>query len=659
MAIKLNSGTMIQTPIILYGTPEVPTVLDATWSYTRTPFFYYANGEPAAEFGVLTHFIDQVDALGVTYSQPRDAYQICQTLAAVGWHTAEYFQEPNEGYDLIQNILQHVVWIVGGIDTGGIGMCKFADSGKYGYIGFDGVFTEETVEPGDPVHVYYGFFSSAYNSGDLRGGEFSRREIENGAWCLYTNVEDQYPPIWMFYTPDDRYWEYVTHFENITPELPLPTNTSVWSTDPAHASEAMSNSKWFNIGLTASTKIPQQPFVCVERSKGYVKIADHLSREGYSQQGNIYGRGKIDGNENPFENVPDNEDENSNGPWSKDCDEGGYTKDGQFTIDALNSGFFTLYNPTKSEVQEFNNYLFLDIDDTLATQLKRLVANPLDYVVFVAMCHFQPPVYGTKKSIKFCGLDSGVSANVVNPQMMKINCGTIYIEDQTGCFLSYDPYFKVHLFLPYIGFVDLNADDVVGCEVNILYWIDLLTGSCIAQINTRRKTERSGTDITYPNDGITIACYNGNVYQHLPLSATDWRGLYQGIIQFAGAAAAVASGNAAGLGSMASAVLGEKIGVSRSGSLGSNYGYLGYQKPYFVLSRANIAMPVNSYGAYKGWMANICDILGNFSGLTRVKPDCWWSGTLQKGLDGITEEESQMLIDIFAGGVDLNWEDLT
>lgn len=658
MAIKLNSGTMIQTPVILFGTPEVPTTLDATWSFTKTPFFYYKRGEPAAEFGALTHFIDQVDALGVTYSQPRDAYNICQTLAAVGWHSAEYFQEPNEGYYLIQNILQHVVWVVGGIDTGGIGMCKFADSGKYGYIGFDGVFTEETVEPGETEHVYYGFFSSAYNSGDLRGGEFSRREIENGAWCWYTETESTSPPIWMFYTPDDRYWEYVTHFENITPELPLPTNSSIWSTEPAHASEAMSNSNWFSIGLLKNDKIPEQPFICVEPSKGYVKIADHLRREGYSQEGDIYGNGKIDPTYNPFNNVDDNKESGGDGSWDGNSDQGGYTTPDQFETDALNSGFFTVYNPTKGEVQDFNDYLFLDIDDSMATQLKRLIADPIDYVVFLAMCHFSPPVQSGKKAIKFCGLDSGVDSLVVSQQMHQINCGSIEIADETGSFLSYAPYYKIRAFLPYIGFVDLSTDDLVGGAVNILYTIDLLTGSCIAQLTVQRTTKRCSTDIVN-SEGITVACYNGNVYQHLPLSATDWRGLYQGIIQFAGATASVATGNAAGLGAMASAVIGDKVGVERSGSMGSNYGYLGFQKPYLLMERTNIAMPVNAYGAFEGWMANISDKIGNFKGLTKVRTDCWWSGTFSTALNGITEEESQMLRDIFATGVYLNWEDLT
>lgn len=660
--IRTSSGAVINLPVIEYGTPDTSVALDV-YEYTNTPFFYYARGENPAMIGILNKYTDDVDALNNPYNDPSTIYNICSTLSAVGWHTKEYFYADNEGGQLIQNILDHVVWVMGDYQHGGVAMCKFSDSGKYGFVAFDGIHTEQ-VDPENPhePYVYYAFSSSAYHSSDLRGGEFSKFELLHSALCLYTNIDADYPPIWLFYQPDLWGWGYVDGYEYDGGGL-VSHYTSTWGFGTLD--DAMSDASWFEVGLLGNDKLPKQPFLCrfpsssYDRNKGYARIADTLGHEGYNRDGSIYGNSRINPYEDPFANVDDNKAAGGNAQWNKDNDDGGWTTPDQFTIDALNSGFFTVYVPTKEEMQAFNDYLFTDIDDSMAQQLKRLIANPLDYIVFCAMCHFEVPTKVSKQAIKFCGLDSGVSALVASQQMVSINCGSIDIieANQTGTYLSYSPYFKMRLFLPYIGFVDLD-DKCMDALVNVTYWIDILSGSCVAQITAKHYHSRCGSDITH-KQGDTIAVYNGNVYQHLPLNATDWRGLYQGIIQFAGGAVSAISGNPAGYGAMASAVMSSKENVQHSGALGSNYGYIGFQKPYLILERTNLAMPVSEFGSFRGWIANIQKSIKNFSGYTEIKPDCWWNGTRTVPINGITKEESDMLKEVFNKGVYLNWEDMT
>ena len=296
----------------------------------------------------------------------------------------------------------------------------------------------------------------------------------------------------------------------------------------------------------------------------------------------------------------------------------------------------------------------------MASQLKKLIADPIDYVIFLAMCHFQPTVKNAKEAITFCGLNTGVTANVVSPQMQFIQCGTIHLSEhnETASFLSYDPYFKAHLYLPYIGMVDIAIDDIMDCDVTIQYIVDMLTGSCVAQVLSKRTSKRVDSDILNP-DGITIGEYTGNCFENLPLSATDWRGLFQGVIQFAGGLTSVAGGNVAGLGAMASAVMSDKVSVSRSGQLGANYGYIGFQKPYFLFERVNPAIAgdilgkdnKSSYGGWQGWTCNIIKRLGNFKGYTEVRPECLWTDSI----NGITEDEAAVMKELFSTGVYLNW----
>ncbi len=59
---------------------------------------------------------------------------------------------------------------------------------------------------------------------------------------------------------------------------------------------------------------------------------------------------------------------------------------------------------------------------------------------------------------------------------------TFTIQPHFNNFLDYSPYTKIDLFLPYVGFVKLEPEEVMGRELNIKYIVDLSTGGCTAVI---------------------------------------------------------------------------------------------------------------------------------------------------------------------------------
>ena len=656
MTLILNDGKVLELPQIMEGNVEAMTS-GTLYNYTKQPSHYYARFSPPAVFDQVRDFCDEVDALGVSYARPNSIRELCQSLSAVNWHTADYFAPDAEGGQMIANINEHTYWIMGNSEKGGLGMCKVGD--EYAFVAFSGVY-EGNADNEEQVYTYYGYQCSCYEYESWQG-TFSKTELQHSCLANFTNLESDEPPIYIFYQPDG--WEYL-YVEDYSLDISTGMQTSQWTSGSIET--AMDNAAWFGVSLDTKY-LPEQPFHCAyegqqDLTKGYYKIAEDLGHEGYKKtSGSIYGDAEAE-EDDPFANGGYNSNGGGGGGWDKGSNQGGWTEDDQFTVDALNSGFFTLYSPTKEEIQSFNDFLFTDITDSMAAQLKKMITDPLNYVVFLAMCHLTPSLSNNKHAIKYCGLDSGVPAYIVNDQMLEINCGTIEIieEKETASFLSYNPYYKIHLYLPYIGMVDINADEVMGGAITVKYWVDLLSGSCIAQIIAKRTVSRCSSDITNP-EGIAIGEYTGNCYLHLPLTATDWRGLYSSIIQFAGGLIGVASGNFSGVGTMASAIMSEKVNMSKSGQLGANYGYMGYQKPYLLLERTNVAIAgyklgsdnTSSYGGFNGWTCNIIKPLGEFKGYTEIESDCWWTDKI----NGITESESQMLKDIFANGVYLNWED--
>lgn len=646
-SIVLSDGTQVTLPVMMY---DSPTVAIGTHTFTNEPLYHYKEGEPLLYCGTLAYFADQLIEKGETFPTAMSVYYACMDLRDA--HSPDYYAS-GQGYSYITQFNQKGVWVIGSIDTGGLLMIRLA-SGKFAFISFFGIYKHDTLES-----YRYGFTATCSQYEGQDRGVYSYNEISNAAMCLYKDYNWDEPPIYMCYQPDGYYVGYIDSWVWTVGE-----ENSVWN-KTGDIRTAVTFNNTFVSDFPATNNVPVSGFL-LSNGTNLLHINDEdliklIGGTGaiftdYSKiAGSLYGDSVIDDDANPYSNSGFNTAGGGKGGFSDQSDQGGQTEDDQFTIDALNSGFFTLYNPTKGEVKSFNNFLFTGITDSIEAQLKKLIANPIDFVVFMAMCHFKP-VSSNSGAITYCGINTGVSALMIDKQMHHINCGTVYVneDNQTKSFLSYNPYFKSHLFIPYVGEVEINTDDIMGSYVTIDYWIDLLTGSCVVQV-TAKRPKRSVGD-TNNAEGIVIGEYTGNCYLNLPMSATDWRGLYQSVVQFAGSLTAAAGGNPGALAGIANSVISEKVAPSRSGQLGANYGYVGYQKPYFLFERPIPSIPYDPYnkagwGSYVGYPSNMIGALTQFSGYTEVEDDGIWAN----GISGITDEEATMVREVFSKGVYLNW----
>lgn len=278
-------------------------------------------------------------------------------------------------------------------------------------------------------------------------------------------------------------------------------------------------------------------------------------------------------------------------------------------VDAIGTGFISLYNPTPAQVKKFNDYLFSDsITEEISKGLKKLIADPIDYLVFIAMCRFTPVTSHVSEEICFCGLSTGVFAHVIpsGSQYQVIDYGKIDLSEPTCSFMDYSPYSKISIYIPYVGFRDLPNDEVMGGKVGLKYHVDLLTGSFSAFVTIERPTRgQFPGDATPDGYNTIIAQYEGNCYEMLPLSSTDFRNIFSGMLNVASGLGQVMGGNiAGGLGSMASGVLTMKANVNRSGQASGSYGYGGKQEAYILISRPFQSIPSN-FGGYEGYPSNI------------------------------------------------------
>lgn len=267
---------------------------------------------------------------------------------------------------------------------------------------------------------------------------------------------------------------------------------------------------------------------------------------------------------------------------------------------------YKIYNPTQAEINSFGAWLW---SSNFVDQLLKVFNNPMESIIGLHKV-YASPIIGGRSNIKVGYLDSGVNSNFVSNQYTKIDCGTVNLQEYFGNVFDYSPYTNIELYLPCIGFVQLDVGNVMRSSINITYTVDVLTGACIAEVNVKRD-----------GSGGVLYSYSGNCASQYPLSSGSYMGIVSSVIGVAGSiVGTVASG-----GSLAPLALGATSGllnakthVQHSGSLSGNSGVMGGKIPYLIITRPQTNMAEN-YQHLQGIPSNTYTQLSACHGFVKVK----------------------------------------
>lgn len=229
------------------------------------------------------------------------------------------------------------------------------------------------------------------------------------------------------------------------------------------------------------------------------------------------------------------------------------------SISAANSGLVTLFRPSLTQLQALGAYLWTNITDFIEN-LNKLFMNPMDYLIALNIFPVNPGV-GNSRAIKIGSFTTTIEMPPIISQWYEFDCGTIVLRPYWGSALDYAPNTKVSLFLPFIGSVQLNADEVMGNTIGIRYRFDLLSGQCVAMVTI---------------DSSVWYQFTGEAGVSVPLTGADWSRVYSAAIGAVGTAitggiGAAASGMATG---SATAALAGARAADAVGNLGSVYSYI-------------------------------------------------------------------------------------
>lgn len=571
-----------------------------------------------------------------------------QNAISVLGQTFETFDEANTALSEVSEILYNQYWLWGSLETGGCFIWSAPNSGECHFHNFYGLYHIDDIIQGSWYTYYSGGIVIPFRC-HINDDE-NLPLVDNELFLFNSNITDENAPrpnhIYNSeikircvdcrslnrYIGDDYEW---LNIWNQDQWIEASTSVSDWrahylyeyTTDNLADSNPHPWKRW-----KQSRIIPNiEWFLGIEVENGelvggYVPIekSDAVTYSDDDPNGDSGGPSGGDGDKNAL---------------GDDVDTGD-TPSSNF----LQTGIARIYLPTQQVMTDFSHYVFTDITQSAIDQLKKMWSNPMDYIQNLGVCRLAGITASGSGAITFGGVSSGITSDYTNEAFRQFDY-ECKLGEYWGNALDYSNYTKLKIYIPYCGLYDLNIDEFMmsnnngGCTITLRYRVDLMSGMCVAMVRPSRAQYGSGN---YSNLNSFLYQYNGNIYLPLSLTATDWRNTYQSVLGIAGGMIAPSPASVAG---MAESVMSQKVNVQHSGSIGTNFGYMGIQEPYLIIERPAISEPYYNenykYETEYGYPSNKMTKLSYTSGFVKARKGSFWANNIH-----CTDDERKEIISL-------------
>ena len=293
----------------------------------------------------------------------------------------------------------------------------------------------------------------------------------------------------------------------------------------------------------------------------------------------------------------------------------------------LSSGIGVLtstFHMTKERLVQLGQFLW---GSSIFNEFSLINNNPIENII---SCKAIPyAISGTTQEITLGNVKTGVNGEKISQNFSKQTIGSVTIAEHYKNFLDYAPYTNVIIYLPYIGFKELDASLVMGKTLKIEYTLDVITGGCLAQIYVGK---------------IRLYEFTGNIGVDISITASNRAQVESAYIN-------------AGVGVVSSAMSGNVTGAVNSiiGAATSQYHYSGTGNPspscvastnrtcYVVIDRPQY-QPLKAFNHTRGRMCCLSKTIGNLKGYTVCDGNIDISGI------SATDEEKDEIVNILSTG---------
>lgn len=312
------------------------------------------------------------------------------------------------------------------------------------------------------------------------------------------------------------------------------------------------------------------------------------------------------------------------------------------SIQAIDFGFSTIYNPTVAQMQSIAAWLWSDDFDE---NIKLNFVSPFDNIISISLVPMNvPSIAGI---LRVGNVDSNIPVNKVTQQYHEIDCGSLNVLEFWGSFLDYNAAYSI--WLPFIGYRSLKPDDMVNGTIGVIYHVDILTGLVLAFIWTIKE------------DGIkhVLYTYTGNMNYNVAFSGANYMAMYNQQLSatVSGINNAVQSVGKALSGDITGAVdllTGQQMAKRQYETAKPDYGrggngsggaaIFGIRYPYLIQTLPIGQVPDN-YGKLNGYPSQVYAKLSDLHGYTEI------DRVITDTLTSCTAEEKEEIIRMLKNGV--------
>ena len=253
-------------------------------------------------------------------------------------------------------------------------------------------------------------------------------------------------------------------------------------------------------------------------------------------------------------------------------------------------------------VERLNNIASKLWSEDFFSNILLLNNSPIENIL---SCKLLPlSLSGNESAVKIGNVDMGINGNRLSKTVYRYNVGTIAIPRINNMgFLNYAPYTSIIIFLPFIGFKELNTSDIMGRNVSVDYIVDIITGACKAIITV---------------SGYQCYEFDGNCGIDIPLTAGNRSQVEMGYVKAAvGVVSNIANKNIGG--AISSGISGamQQYHYSTNGSYSPSTGAYEDRTCFIIIDRPQYA-EVSKFGHTKGYKCQLSKTIGSLKGFVKT-----------------------------------------
>lgn len=284
-------------------------------------------------------------------------------------------------------------------------------------------------------------------------------------------------------------------------------------------------------------------------------------------------------------------------------------------LSVLDTGFIRMYSPTSAQLRALGAFLW---SDDFFDNFIKLIQDPIEAIIQVGIVPLDLSSFlDTSEHIYLGNVDSEVSAQPLTQQVIPLDMGSVYIRENWHNALDYEPMSVCDCYLPFIGNVPLKMNEVMDSKLTLRYYIDLLSGDCVAVLKID-KVSKNGIGLHS-----VMYHYRGNMLMNIPITGKNYSSFFSGLITstvgaMAGSVAGGIGGAIAGGISGATSLMNTLPSMQKSGSFTGASGWIGCYTPYITINRPIQQLPYD-YSKYVGYPLYKDYYLRELSGFTKVE----------------------------------------